>query len=284
MMTIETADSEKAARSARHSSGSNQIFAAPMRSLDAQASRERRYRTERETILDRLPLPRRLFRPKESCLLVYLAVAGQVPADEKHRVFGVGGCAILRQNCHRVVDEPWHQLKRKFKIENSPLDASNVLIDGSTKLRTDLLRYFSDGRFSRFAVFIRADPQMPLFQTISHKVVGDGIHRTIARIAVPYPLASIALIFEDNELANRLAHLSLTIFESQGRQFQMAHERRTYQMDLDPGLEVANFIANIAASRIRRGQPDDLFQATFTSVSPELTAYTVTDATWKPED
>jgi len=77
------------------------------------------------------------FKPSDLCLLVYIYETGhELFADEKYPVFGMGGCAILSQTCHRLLDDPWRRMKKGvFGIEDRPLHASEILRSATPEQR-----------------------------------------------------------------------------------------------------------------------------------------------------
>jgi hypothetical protein len=138
---------------------------------------------------------------------LYLDETGhELFADKNYPVFGIGGCGKLSQTCHRLLDEPWRHLKKTvFGLEDQPLHASEILRVAAEEQRSKLLGFFFHGLFSRFAVVIRLDSSIPQ-NTIPYQIVAAAIcGRAIHKIAVPYPLDSMALIFEDSQRGNRLA-------------------------------------------------------------------------------
>jgi hypothetical protein len=196
-------------------------------------------------------------------------------------VFGIGGCGILSQTCHRLLDEPWRHLKKTvFGLEDHPLHASEILRVATEEQRSKLLGFFFHGLFSRFAAVIRLDSSIPENTTPYQVVAAVICGRAIRKIAVPYPLDSMVLIFEDSQRGNRLAAqfflpLKCTL---DGKEIPV-HKARMGKRTLEPGLEVADFIANTAGRHvthaIKTGQrrPNEFFRATFNNVSDYLTSY-----------
>jgi Protein of unknown function (DUF3800) len=220
-------------------------------------------------------------KPSDLCLLVYIDETGhELFADQKYPMFGIGGCAILSQTCHRLIDQPWRRLKEEvFGMQDKPLHASQILRTATAEQRRNLLRFFSNGLFSRFAAVIRSDSSIPL-STVPYQIVAGVVYRAISKIAYPYPLDSLALIFEDSERGNRLAHQYFGPMkcELEGKEIPVKKHRMA-KGTLEPGLEVADFVVNTAGRHIRhamktgRREPNDLFRATFANVSSLLTAY-----------
>jgi len=98
----------------------------------------------------------------------------------------------------------------------------------------------------------------------------------------PYPLDSIALIFEDSERGNRLVQQyfgAMRWCKEGGKEEVTVHKHLMAKKHLEPGLEVADFIVNTAGRHVRHAvmtgnrEPNDFFNVTFRSVSQLLTSY-----------
>jgi hypothetical protein len=122
-------------------------------------------------------------KPSDLCLLVYIDETGhELFADEKYPVFGMGGCAILSQTCHRLLDDPWRRMKKgAFGIEDRPLHASEILRSATPEQREELLRFFYNALFSRFAVVIRKDSSIPS-DMIPYQIIAGALCEAITRI------------------------------------------------------------------------------------------------------
>jgi hypothetical protein len=222
-------------------------------------------------------------KPSNLCLLVFIDETGhELFADEKYPVFGMGGCAILGETCHRLLDVPWRRMKKGvFGIEGRPLHASEILRTATPEQRDELLRFFYNGLFSRFAVVIRKDSSIPL-DLKPYPIIAGALCDAITRIMFPYPLDSIALIFEDSQRGNRLVQQhfgSMRWFKEPGKEEITVHRGLMDKKHLEAGLEVADFIVNTAGRHVRHAimtgerEPNDFFNVTFRNVPQLLTHF-----------
>lgn len=86
------------------------------------------------------------------CLLVAIDETGHEEfADDRHPVFGLGGCACLCGHYDRVIRRPWRELKESlFGGEGKPLHAAE-LHNPSPDQIAGLRRLFISSTFSRLA-------------------------------------------------------------------------------------------------------------------------------------
>jgi hypothetical protein len=134
--------------------------------------------------------------------------------------------------------------------------------------------------FSRFAAVIRFDSPIPhIFPP--YQIVAGGVYNRISQLAMPYPLDSLALIFEASDRGDLLAQRyfgSLRCKREDGSFLPIHHGIMGKHIG-EPGLEIADFIVNTAGRHVRHflktgtHEANDLFDAIFQSVPKSLVSY-----------
>lgn len=229
-----------------------------------------------------MPQPSSILNPSGLCLLHFLDETGHEQfADPQYPIFGIGGCAALAESSHRLVDVPWRQMKQKFfGSETFPLHASSTLATATAEQRQGIVTFFRENLFSRFAAVIQFDSPIP-HEFPPYQIVAGTIYNRIGEIANPYPLDSLALIFEASDRGNKLAQRYFGSFraEREGHGNLPIHRCFMKKNTQEPCLEIADFIINTAGRHVRHKmktglhEPNDLFTAIFQSVPKPLVSY-----------
>src|SRR5437870_4464547 len=116
----------------------------------------------------------------------------------------MGGCAVMCSTAPRLLKQPWLEMKRAaFSDCDFGFHASTTL-PGATAAQRDAVRqFFRESLVSRFAAVIRIStvlsPTLTPYQAIS-----SVMFTLIEKVCVPYPLDSLALIFESSQRGDKL--------------------------------------------------------------------------------
>lgn len=220
--------------------------------------------------------------PSNLCLLYYLDETGHEEfADPRYPIFGIAGCAVLAGTCFRLVDEPWREMKQEFfGSRDTPLHANRTLASATPEQRQAIEIFFRETLFSRFATIVRFDAPIPAAYPPYQIVAGTTLKR-IEEIAMPYPLDSMALIFEESERGDKLVRQYFGSIRAENDAIKPLPVHRCFMSKAagEPGLEIADFIANTAGRHVRHAlrvgthDPSSLFKAIFHCVPKPLVSY-----------
>jgi Protein of unknown function (DUF3800) len=233
------------------------------------------------------------FKAAPDSLLVFLDETGHERMPKGHTYYGIGGCAVLFRDYDQLVARPWRAF-RQFVIGNA--DAHLHAFEFGRDATTEQLEAF--GAFFRSNHFMRLGSIGAITTTIpegdSYKETMKEIHgeehlawmvlralpNRILDVAKWTPFRSVALIFEQNPRSKRLLQKVFGDFglEENGQPIPV----ELFEMSKaagEPGLEVADFVANTIAGHGRwllvegrSGFRRD-FQAVFQSVGSKLSSF-----------
>jgi len=232
-------------------------------------------------------------KPPPDCLLVFLDETGHERMPTGHTYYGVGGCAVLARDYERLVVTPWRAF-RQF-VSGSPTAQLHAFEFGGSATSGQLEafgNFFRQNQFMRVGAVAAVTTKMPEDQSYKQHLTAihndehlawmvlRGLPKRILDVANWTKFQSMALVFERNPRSKRLlrsAFDGLTIAE-EGNQLPLD----LYEMPKssgEPGLEVADFVANTVAGHARHllvsgksGSRKD-FQAVFQSVGPKLASF-----------
>lgn len=221
-------------------------------------------------------------KPSNLCLLIYLDETGHEQFSDPHYpIFGIGGCAVLTESCHRLLEIPWRQMKKSvFGDSDTPLHASSTLRSATAEQRGGIAEFFRDMLFSRFAAVIRFDSPIPHIYP-PYQIVAGTVLKRLEQLAMPYPFDSMALIFEASERGNILAQRYFgPLCCKRGNAGALPVHCGFMEKQIgEPGLEIADFVINTAGRHVRHflktgiHEANDLFDAIFQSVPKPLVSY-----------
>ena len=221
-------------------------------------------------------------KPSNLCLLIYLDETGQEELkDQQYPIFGIGGCAVLCQTTHRLLDKPWREMKKVyFGNEDFSFHASSTLASATAQQRSAICHFFKNALISRFAAILRVNTVLSP-ELIPYQVISSAVFSMIGKICIPYPLDSIALIYESSQRGNPLFQrwfTSLRIEDEHRKQLPI-HFCVMDKTVKEPGLEIADCVINTAGRHVKhflktgQNQPNDLYSSVFQSVHEPLVQF-----------
>lgn len=220
----------------------------------------------------------------DSTLLVGIDETGHEEfADNRHPVFGLGGCAVLLRNYEEHIANPWRQMKEQFFGGAArPLHASDLRTPSPDQL--DALNYFFTTQpFFRFAAMsartVVNTTEAPVIQLLGHAIWG-----CIAEISKWAQPLDVVVVLEDSERLRRDLYGYIAGFEIGNEDVHIKPRvffatKRVNQ----PFMEVADFVIQAAGAQVRNrvlGKLNPMrvirkdFESIFHSVDRRLTSYT----------
>lgn len=215
-----------------------------------------------------------------SCLLVFIDETGNdVSFDEKHPVFGLGGCVVLASDYDKLVSTPWNNLKNNyFKGVDEPLHASKLNSPVSQQLEA-LNDFFKNNNFGRVASIVCKD-------TVNNVNSSNKTYETTARFLIERitkirigNITSVAFFIEESSRDYKLVKQYFSKYKIKfGIDIPNYYFLTGKSLNL-PGLEVADFIIHTAGAQVRnrlihkneRNRKD--FDLIFGSVNEGLTSF-----------
>jgi Protein of unknown function (DUF3800) len=239
-----------------------------------------------------MPKPTEL-NASPDCLLVFLDETGHERMPKGHTYYGIGGCAVLMRDYEKLVRSPWCAFRHLVTGDpNAHLHAYEFGRDATQNQLEAFGSFFRTNNFMRVGAVGAVTTKLP--EGNHYKEALANIHEeehlawTVLRalpnrildVAKWSPFRSLALIFERNPRSKNLLQsvFSDLGFEEDGIPLPV----ELFEMSKDagePGLEVADFVANTIAGHARRllveGQSGFRrdFQAVFQSVGPKLSSF-----------
>jgi Protein of unknown function (DUF3800) len=182
-------------------------------------------------------------------LLVFIDETGHETFAGKQPYYAVGGCAILGEH-YTVVKEQWRELRRAMNGDpDLPLHAAELGRGG--KNLAAVSRFFTSPAFARFAVAATIKTNFGVEMHATAPVMGM-LKQHIARLVSLLPCSTIALIFESSQRGDPLVRQhfgELGLVENE-RPLPTEHCFMPKSAG-EPGLEIADFVANAAGSQAR---------------------------------
>jgi len=188
----------------------------------------------------------------DTCLAVFVDETGdELLCDPYQKVFGLAGCAVMAPHLDAVVREPWKDVRRA--VAGSPdarLHATDITRPTPDQLNA-IAGFFRSQPFSRFGAICSVETTLeedirPL------AAVARALGNRVADIARWQPFESVAIVFEHSQ---RLAPQIEQVFGD----FNLIEDGKTVTLELfwmdksvgEPGLEVADFLANSIGIEVR---------------------------------
>lgn len=214
--------------------------------------------------------------------VVFIDETGDEKFGQRTRpVFGFGGCAVLGADLDRFIHRPWRAVRQAIKgSPDAPLHAVEIPRPVTDEHMRALGFFFAGVPFSRFGVTCDRDTEMPLDFGTVHLMLEVLKERINAVLRYTWAI-EVMVIFEHT---GRLEKAIATHFSDYNpHQYGRVLPCEFYFMPKsanDPGLEVADFVANAcgtqAARFARRVDPPSFgldFQAVFHSADTHLDSY-----------
>ena len=212
-----------------------------------------------------MPLKAEMIAVDPDYLLVFLDETGHERMPRGHTYYGIGGCATLMRDYERTVLLPWYGFRQL--VRGNPLaqlHAADFGRDASPEQLEALGTFFRSNAFMRIGSAGAVTTEMPAdksyrehltaVQDAEHLawMVLRGLQKRILAVANWTVFQSVALIFERNPRSRRLL---LSAFgdlglEENGRRLPVELHEMPKSAG-EPGLEVADFIANTVAGHAR---------------------------------
>lgn len=187
-----------------------------------------------------------------STLLVGVDETGhELFADQQYPIFGIGGCAVLLQDYHDNLDEPWKSLKEQhFGGYASKLHASELGQVTSSQVNA-LGAFFSDHQFFRFAAMAGSsyinNSKAPLVQ-----LLGATIWQQVAEIARWSQPTEVVVSIEDSERLRTELYGYIAGYEIGNERIRI--KPRVFLANKDAKqsfMEVADFVMHAAGGQLR---------------------------------
>lgn len=204
--------------------------------------------------------------------------------DQRHPVFGLGGCAMMLDSYHGHLAPARIAMKdRCFEGSSISLHAASLHSPQPQQLEaiSDIFRMPIFARLVTIAsINLKHDERFRVYDIVAYTLVNR-----IIQIAKWYPMDRIVLIFESSTLLNRFANQVFprvkVLIEENEKQKEIPVELwRMPKSSMEPGLEIADFIMHAAGRRVRNkllcGDPKPLgkdFQAVFEGIPERLVSY-----------
>ena len=220
-------------------------------------------------------------RYTENTLLVWVDDTGHEELANTHPVYGLGGCAVLGRHYDVAVVQPWRAVRLAVNgSADLPLHASKFGRGATPEHLQVVERFFQTGGFMRFGCVAASTTTVAEPLTVMAAVIAT-LKARIADIAKWSPFDSLALIIEHSDRANFLVAQHFGDFGMTVDGKAIPIERGFMPKSAnEPGLEVADFVANAVGGQGRRmlvGNRKDFgadFCATFHSIDPRFASFT----------
>lgn len=206
------------------------------------------------------------------CCLVFIDDTGHEGLAGSHAVYGLGGIVVMARQYEALLKPKWCELRMLITGDaGHPLHAAELPRPVPRPHLHAISAFLRQTFYRRFAITTARDVALPADLHPMQPAL-ELLKRNIVKLAAYTPLNSMALIFESSTRANALLQRyfgELSIREN-GRPTAVEHCLLPKRAN-EPGLEAADFIANIAGNMARwrlsgrSGFPRD-FQAAFHGV------------------
>lgn len=199
--------------------------------------------------------------------------------DTQQRVFGLGGCSIMGGQLDSIIRKPWREVRRVVAgSPDEPLHAADIIKPSKEQIDA-VVEFFRRQPIGRFGAICSVDTDLDRDRLAPLEAVARVLMNRIVEIAKWQPFESVALIFEHSErLESSIEHvfgrLELTV-DDQPVPLDFCWMPKSSH---EPGLEVADFLANSIGSEVRhraakrRGHAKN-FEAFFHGIDGRLVSF-----------
>ena len=226
-------------------------------------------------------------RPTE--LLIFVDETGDESLlDDRHPVFGYCGCAVVGADYAKQVAGPWRAMKaRLFGGEDVPMHAAGGKL--SEEQMAALGGFFKERRFYRLGGLVKRSTKLeePI---VPYLLAAGLLQRRIEDVARREDaIDRVSVILEESERTKPLveSHLGAGSVQFGRNGMTVRLPLRWFRMmktSREPGLEVADFVAQAAGCQVRSHEksPDRRrwrldFQAVFQSVAARWVSFIEAD-------
>jgi hypothetical protein len=222
-------------------------------------------------------------------LLVTIDETGHEHLAGDHTVYGFGGVAVTGMMYHNLIVQPWRKVRTAVAGNaDSPLHAADLSGRARPEQLNAVAGFFQQCPFLRFgagaSVLTKHAVDFPFM-----RLVVESLKRRVVDVAKWCPFRSVAIVFEDNPRANGLIEEYFGDFgiEENGTPIPVDFYFMPKNAN-EPGLEVADFVANAVGSQIRHCSVDGRpgfrkdFQAVFHNIDRRLVSFMNIERTERP--
>jgi hypothetical protein len=182
-------------------------------------------------------------------LLIFMDETGHETFAGDHPYYAVGGCGILGIH-HASVSAQWRELRRVINGNpDAPLHAADL--EYTPENLAAVSQFFKSPGFARLGVAATNKTNFAVDMHVMAAVMGT-LKQQIARLVAATPCTQVALIFESSERGDPLVRQyfgELGLMEEE-RPIPIEHCFMPKSAN-EPGLEIADFIANAAGTQTR---------------------------------
>jgi hypothetical protein len=213
-------------------------------------------------------------------LVVFIDETGHETLAPGHRVYGLGGCAVLEQHLDPEIRFPWREIRRAIKGDvDAPLHAADITFALPRDKQALIGDFFRARQFMRIAVAATTETQLPDPLKLI-EVVAPALMKRIVDVFKWTKAASLSIIFEKNQRTNALIqrHFGPLAISEDGQDIPIGYFFMEKSAG-EPGLEVADFIMHavhgMARARLegRNGYDRLDFQAAFHAVTERQASF-----------
>lgn len=192
----------------------------------------------------------------ENTLLIFIDETGnELLNDNMYPFFGFGGVAIPASLYQCNLCLPWNYIKNEFFNGQSKVLHATDLRNPTIEQMNILNRFFSTFSFGRFATVISNDTEIT-FDVNLFDLLASSLHARLKKIVSNTSHTDIIFIFESNQRTDEIiaSYFSKYKFIKKINNQEIETKVNRFRMNksqIEPGLEVADFIIHSAGTTIR---------------------------------
>ncbi len=222
-----------------------------------------------------------VLRLGENTLLIAIDDTGHEEfQDPNHKVFGLGGCAVLVKDYPRLIEQPWNYMcDRFFPEEKRPLHATDIKF--STEQIEAVNHFFTNFQFFRIAA-VSSHRAVNSTDEDYINILGAALLKGICDVAKWASFDRLVILFESSDrIEDRvLSSLSNKSIKSKvNKDMDIKVELAVVPKSLSmPAMEVADFIIHTVGAQtrnrnngVKKVRPD--FEVIFRNVDKRLTSF-----------